>query len=218
MEQTNLNQKSWYRGLKVFFILSFLLAQGLGFLITYNVTSEKVSFVKCDNGKELEDSYSFPSDTEKLQIYKKCDLTAFLLNYSDVKGVLTDAQRKELGAQVSQMQNNGTLQSEMQSAVDDFIQKYADTTPGKNIGPKLTKEEFVKKFNHDINDSFSVAGKDYSWVANFTFQYKDKYPIATKLIYYILSFFIVSAIFWLISRTFFYIFAKEKFLPFKLHR
>ena len=216
MEQTNLNQKSWYRGLKVFFILAFLLAQGLGFLITYSITSEKNSFVKCDNGKEFENPYFYADDKDKLALFKKCDITAFLLQKSEVKGILTAAQMKELGVQISQMQDSGKLQSEMQSAVDDFKQNYADRTPSNNTTKSYTVEELTKLYGHDFNDSFTVAGSDSHWVANFTFDDKDKYSSATKLIYYVLSLFIVSAIFWLISRTFFYIFAKEKFLKFPM--
>ena len=229
MEQTTLNQKSWYRGLKVFFVLAFLLAQGVGFLIAYSITIERVSFVKCDNGKEFENPYFYADDKEKLALFKKCDITAFLLQKSEVKGILTDAQMKELGVQISQMQDRGVLQSEMQLAVDDFKQKYADRTPSNNTTKSYTVEELTKLYGHDFNDSFTVTGSDLpssglsfqdkissNWVANFTFQYKDKYSLATKSIYYILSFFIVSVIFWLISRTFFYIFAKEKFLKFPL--
>lgn len=211
MEQINLNQKSWYRGLKVFFVLAFLLAQGLGFLITYSITGEKVSFVKCDNGKEFENPYFYADDKEKLALFKKCDITAFLLQKSEVKGILTDAQMKELSVQISQMQDNGVLQSEMQLAVDDFKQKHADRTSSNNTTKSYTVEELTKLYGHDFNDSFTVTGSDSHWVANFTFQDKDKYSLATKAIYYVLSFFIVSVIFWFISRTFFYIFAKEKF-------
>lgn len=226
MEQTNLNQKSWYRGLKVFFVLAFLLAQGFGFLITYSVTSEKVSFVKCDNGKELEPAtLSFDQDKMKLDLFKQCDITAFLLQKSGVKGILTDAQMKELGVQISQMQNSGSLQVEMQSAVDTFKQNYADRTPNTNLPKSYTAEEFAKLYGHDPKDTFTVTGNDLpssglsfqdkissNWVANFTFQDKEKYSPIVKAIYYVLSFLIVGAMFWLISRIFFYIFAKEPFL------
>lgn len=214
MEQATLNQKSWYRGLKVLFVLAFLLAQGFGFLITYSVTSEKISFVKCDNDKEFENLYFYADDKEKLALFKKCDITAFLLQKSEVKGILTNAQMKELGVQISQMQDNGVLQSEMQLAVDDFKQKHADRTPSNNTTKSYTVEELTKLYGHDFNDSFTVAGSDSHWVANFTFQDKDKHSLGMKAIFYILSFFIVSVIFWLISRTFFYIFAKEKFPKF----
>jgi hypothetical protein len=210
MEQTNLNQKSWYRGLKVFFVLAFLLAQGFGFLITYSITSEKVSFVKCDNGKELEPTtLSFDQDKMKLDLFKQCDIVAYFLAKTEIKGVLTDDQHKQIATTILQMESQGALESEIQQTVDNFKLQYAvPNTDHKGY----TIEELSKQFGHDFSDTFKV--KDSNWVANFTFDYKDKYPLATKSIYYILSFFIVSAIFWLISRTFFYVFAKEKFLKF----
>lgn len=212
MNRENLNQESWYRAIKVIFVIVFLLAQAVGFAITNEIANDKISFVHCDNGKEFENSYFYADDKEKLALFKKCDITAFLLQKSEVKGILTDAQMKELGVQISQMQDNGVLQSAMQLAVDDFKQKYADRTPSNNTTKSYTVEELTKLYGHDFNDSFTVAGSDSHWVANFTFEYREKYSHIVKAIYYILSFLIVSVIFWLISRIFFYIFAKEPFL------
>lgn len=216
MERATLSQKAWYRAIKVVFVLAFLLTQVIGLAITNAIASDKISFVHCDNGKEFENPYFYANDKEKLALFKKCDITAFLLQKSEVKGILTDTQMKELGVQISQMQDSGVLQSEMQLAVDDFKQKYADRTPSNNTTKSYTVEELTKLYRHDFNDSFTVAGNDSHWVANFIFQYKDKHSLATKSIYYILSFLIVSVLFWLISRTFFYIFAKEKFLKLPL--
>lgn len=216
MERATLSQKAWYQAIKVVFVLAFLFTQVIGLAITNAIASDKISFVRCDNGKEFENPYFYADDKEKLALFKKCDITAFLLQKSEVKGILTDTQMKELGVQISQMQDNGVLQSEMQLAVDDFKQKYADRTPSNNTTKSYTVEELTKLYGHDFNDSFTVAGSDSHWVANFTFQYKDKHSLVTKSIYYILSFLIVSVLFWLISRTFFYIFAKEKFLKLPL--
>lgn len=213
-DRVTLNQKAWYRALKVVFILAFLLSQVIGLAITNAIASDTVSFVHCDNGKEFENPYLYADDKDKLAIFKKCDITAFLLQKTEVKGILTEEQLKELGVQISQMQDNGALQSEMQSAVDDYKQRYADRTPSNNTTKSYTVEELTKIYGHDFNDSFTVAGSDSHWVANFTFQHKDKYSPGMKVAFYVLSFFIVSMIFWLISRTFFYIFAKEKFLKF----
>lgn len=216
MDRAILSQKAWYRAMKVAFVLAFLLAQVIGFGITNAIVSDKISFVHCDNGKEFENSYFYADDKEKLAIFKKCDLTAFLLQKSEVKGILTDAQMKELGVQISQMQDNDALQSEMQLAVNDFKQNHADRTPNNNTPKSYTVEELTKLYGHDFNDSFTVVGSDSHWVANFTFQDRDRYSFGMQAIFYILSFFIVSVVFWLISRIFFYIFAKEKFLKFSL--
>lgn len=205
---TNLNQKSWYRGLKVFFVLAFLVAQVFGFLITYSITSGKVSFVKCDNGNELEPAtLSFDQDKMKLDLFKQCDIVAYFLGKTEIKGVLTDDQHKQIATTILQMESQSALESEIQKTVDNFkLQHAVPNTDHRGY----TTEELTKQFGHDFNDTFKV--KDSNWVANFAFDYKDKYSFATQLIYYVFSFFIVGAIFWLISRTFFYIFAKEKFL------
>ncbi|GEM_PF-5984577 len=209
MDRATLSEKSWYRALKVLFVLIFLLAQGFGFLITYSITSEKVSFVKCDNGKELKSDLSFFTDEGKLDFFKQCDIVDYFLGKTDIKGVLNDDQHKQIATTILQMESQNTLESEIQLTVDNFKLQYAvPNTDHKSY----TTEELSKQFGHDFTDTFKVG--DVNWVANFTFDYKDKYSSAMKLIYYILSFFIVSGVFWLISRTFFYIFAKEKFLKF----
>ncbi len=250
MEQTTLNQKSWYRALKVLFVLAFLLSQAFGFLITYGTTSEKVSFVKCDNGKEFKNDYDFnPTDSVYLDFFKQCDPEMYYFNNSSVKGNITSTQHKKLADIISQMQVQGTiLASDFQTAVDNFKAKYAN-----NLTPNLTEQQFQENitalqqqgappqdvqdyknnYTKNINGIYVLKGftpaefdkmigfhalikvtDNNSWVANFTLIDKDKNSLATKAFYYILSFFIVSVIFWLISRTFFYIFAKEKFLKF----
>ena len=57
------------------FVAAFLFAQGLGFLITYSVINEKVSFIKCDNGKEFENPYpgfDFYEFTNENDLSKRC--------------------------------------------------------------------------------------------------------------------------------------------------
>lgn len=249
MEQTNLNQKSWYRGLKVLFVLAFLLAQGFGFLITYSITSDKVSFVECDNGKEFKNPYFFPTDANNLDLFRQCDLEMYYFNNSSVKGTLTTAQHKQLAEIILQMQSQGTLlESDFQSAVDNFKTQYAN-----HLTPTLTEQQFNEnvdalrnqgateqvvqeyKSNYAKNATGNYVLRSYtqeeftkmigfhaifkvkdnnSWVANFSLQDKDKYSVTAKFGFYLLSFVIASVIFWLISRTFFYVFAKEKFLKF----
>ncbi len=148
MDRSTLNQKAWYRALKVLFVLAFFLAQGFGFLITYSVTSEKVSFVKCDNGKEFENPYP------GLDFYK--------------------------------FSNENDLSKRCQNP---------DEIPvinGKKVNP--------------LDYGAVPENLAYSQIS------KPKYSVTEKTGFYALSFIIVSVIFWLISRTFFYIFAKEKFL------
>ena len=145
-----------------------------------------------------------------MDIYKKCDPTAYFLSKSNVKGVLTDEQRNQISSTVLQMESQGALESEIQPVVDNFkVQNAVPNTDHKGY----TTEELGKVFGHDISDSFKVG--DTNWVSNFTFEGKDEYSIETKSIYYFLSFLIVSLGFWIISRIFFYIFAKENFFKFR---
>src|SRR5258706_15154446 len=150
MDRATLNQKAWYRALKVLFVLGFLFAQGFGFLITYSVRNEKISFVKCENGKEFENPYP------GLEFYK-------FTNENDLS---------------KRCQNQDEI-----SVIN-----------GEKINPL---------------DYGAVPEKlPYSQIL------KPRYPIIERIGLYTLSFIICSVIFWLVSRTFFYIFAKEKFLTF----
>lgn len=214
MDRKVLNQKAWYRALKVFFIFSFLISQAMGMGIAYSLSDDRVSFIRCDNGKEFENDSYYLSDKEKLDIFKKCDLASFLLQKTEVKGRLTDAQMEEIRIQVSRMQADGALQSEMQQVVDDYKQKYADRNPS-DMGETYTVEELSKIYGHDFNDSFKVEGEGY-WVSNFTIQYKEKYSLFQKIGFYILFVVAVSALFWIISRIFFYISTGEQFI--KIHK
>lgn len=143
MDRSTLNQKAWYRALKVLFVLAFFLAQGFGFLITDSITSEKVSFVKCTNGTEFRNPYpglGFYEFTNENDLSKRC-------GWQD-------------------------LNSESLSFRDKIVP----------VNLPYTQIE------------------------------KQKYLLIEKLGFYAMSFAIVSLIFWLIRRIFFYIFAKEKFL------
>ena len=104
------------------------------------------------------------------------------------------------------MESQNTLESDIQQTVDDFKLQYSvPNTDHKGY----TMEELSKQFGHDFHDTFKVNSGN--WVSNFTFQDKNKNPLSLKLIYYIASFLIISLLFWIISRIFFYIFVKEKF-------
>lgn len=214
MDRATLNNKSWYRGLKVLFVCSFLLAQLAGFAIANELANDRNSYIKCDNGKELEDNgnYYYLTDLEKTEIYKKCDLLAYFISKSEVKGALPYEKRQELNSTILEMQDKGALQSEIQEVVDDF--KRENVQVNANLGKTYTKEELSREFGHDITDSFKVG--DTYWVSNFTNDYKDAHSSVAKIGYYALSFLIVCGVFLIISRIFFYIFAKEPFLRFRM--
>ncbi len=66
----NLNDKSWYRFLKVIFIISFIVVQSFAIVSFWNDAPVK-SFVKCDNGKILE--YETYDISDNYYWAKKCD-------------------------------------------------------------------------------------------------------------------------------------------------
>lgn len=208
MDRASLNQKTWYRALKVIFVVAFILFQAGGFGIVYSIASQQKSFVNCDNGKTFENPYFYADDQDKKELFKKCDIDAYFFNKSEVKGFLPEYRRQELDGIVFEMQNRNALESEIQTTVDDFKVKY--TEPNPDAGKKYTPEELSKEWGHDISDTFKV-GNGY-WVPNFKFVDKDQYSIFIKISFFILSFVVVSFVFWLIKRVFFYIFIKEKFL------
>ena len=214
MEQQTFNQKSWYRALKVIFVLAFIFTQVIGFTIAYPFATETTPYVHCDNGKEFANPYFLPTDQEKLELFKQCDITEYFYNNSKVKGVLTSDQRQQLNTIIVQMENQGSLESDIQPVVDNFKTEYA--IPNPDTGKKYTSEELEKILGHDPSDSFQVQGSNSYWIANFKLQEKNKHSLETKIIYYVFSFLIVSLIFWIISRIFFYIFAKEKFFKFSI--
>ena len=216
---SHLNQKSWYRLLKVIFIISFLTTQVIGFLITNDLASEEVLYVYCDNGKSFKNDDSQPNDSTYSFYFWQCDSTAYYFNGSSIKGILTDEQYNQLNKIVLQMQSNGTLlESDFQSVVDNFITQNVKPLPSssgiiRKVASFYKPEPLVQR--HGFSPYFH--GKDgNNWVANFGLGNKNVYSFTQKLGFFILSFFIISIIYWLISRIFFYVVVKEKFLKFRV--
>ncbi len=106
------------------FILAFIFVQGIGVLISYEIANDGDSVIHCDNGKTFPSPTSYLDSSEKLEIYKKCDLASFLLTKSDVPGTLTKDQIDDVRERVTEMQNNNELQSDIQTAVNEFKQIY----------------------------------------------------------------------------------------------
>ncbi len=220
MDRITLNQKAWYRGLKVIFVLTFLLTQFVGFLITNNLISRTIPYVYCDNGKSFKNDASQPNDGWYSSFFYQCDPTAYYFNGSHIKGILTDEQYGQLNKMVLQMQSQGVgLESEFQSAVDNFITQNVKLLSSFTgiILKQPGKHSFYKPEPVIDSQGFSplFKGKDgNNWWANFGLGNKNVYSFPQKSGYFALSFFVVSIMFWLISRVFFYVFAKEKFLKF----
>ena len=219
MERAHLNQKSWYRGLKVLFVIAFLLAQGFGFIITYALVSGTIPYVYCDNGKGFKDD-SLHNDGIYSYYFYQCDPTAYYFNGSGTKGTLTSEQYNQLNKLVLQMQAQGTLlESDFQSAVDNFKTKYVSPAPtnlaGNPFRDLIPGYSFYKPEPVVQNQGFRpfFKGKDSNnWTADFSIGNMNVYSFARKSEFYLLSFVIVSIIFWLISRIFFYVFTGERFL------
>lgn len=76
MNKENLNNKIWYRTLKVLFFASFIFVQLLSFFITFSVTSSTREFVKCINGKEFENPYyglEFYNFSNEADLTRRCE-------------------------------------------------------------------------------------------------------------------------------------------------
>ena len=210
MDREALNQRWWYRALKVIFILSFIFWQFVGFALTYSLTEEQSYFVRCDNGKEIEHP-GIIWDNENMSLYKQCDAATYFLSKSNAtEKYLTGEQKQQFSLLVSQMINEGVFESKIQIAANDFLTKYATANPDKGI--TLTRQEFQNLYpGHSIDDSFKSPDGSF-WVRNFTLESRDMYSSLIKAVFYCLSFLAVSAMIWLLSRVFFYVFIKEKFM------
>jgi hypothetical protein len=203
MDRATLNQKAWYRGLKVIFVLVFILGQGFGFLVTKEVVADgQALMILCDDGSEFVSPHSYLySDVDKLEVNLKCNPDG---KSGEAIKVLTEDKRRELDGLVLKMEAQKIAQKEIQLFVNDFKEKNG-YIPEKYTAEQITGgRELIKQ----SEDSYLVP--------SYTTYYTDKYSSAEKLIYYFLSFVIVSATFWLISRVFFYVFGKEKFFNFPL--
>jgi len=214
MDRDTLNGKSWYRAVKVLFIIAFISVQGIGVLIAHDIANDGEFHVHCDNGKTFPSPYyySYMDSSEKLSIYKKCDLASFLLTKSEVAGSLTSEQVDDLKTRVSKMEKEGVLQSDIQDAVDDFKQIYASQEANSDGPITLTKEEFEAKYNlHDADDTFTTVSSG-TFISNFTLQKEAKYTPIAQAAVYMGVFIAIGLVFWLLSRIFFYVVVKEDFI------
>ena len=154
----NLNQKIWYRAIKVLFILLFLVVQIFSYIIVSSSFSEKVEIVKCDNGKEFESPYPFDIFT----VQKVCTGSSFI------------------------------PKTEPEPYSDDLINEIR-----KNAGSRWEK--------------YYSFGGEYGLLSFITFE-KDRYTLIKKVSCVGLSIIVISFIFWLISRIFFYVVLGEGFI------
>jgi len=196
-----LNQKAWYRALKVLFVTTFMLGQGLGFSITKtSVADTQALMILCDsdNGIEFESPYPYLlSDADKLAVNLRCNPDGKSGN--EIK-ILSEDKRKELDVLVLKMEAQNMSHRDIQLFVNDFKDK-------NGYVPEAYTAEQISGGRGLIKQS------DGSYlVPSYTTYYADKYSSTEKVFFYLLSFIIMSLLFWLISRVFFYIFARENFL------
>lgn len=211
MNRKNLGEKSWYRALKVFFVISFILGLLLGVALASQIANEKVSMVVCDNGKEFKSDFFYLADSKKVENYKECDPASYFLHRSEVSGRLTDDQREQFKQTILGMVDSGRHEWEMQEAADSFKVANADTTPSPDKGKSYTTEELTKMYGHDFSDTFRGPNGNL-WVSNFVLEERSKYSLIQQVGVYLVTILVVVFVFWLFSRIFFYIFARENFI------
>jgi len=149
MDKENLNNKIWFRAVKVFFVFLFILVQlSAAFLVTA-VANEK--------------------------------------------------------------QIDPTSYNDAGSIVKQKISEYADYS-NEEVGRKLFGNN--KTLSFEQFKTLKDRGFTLEQIANLV-KYKNKYNIVEKIGFYIATFVIITLIFYLISRIFFYIILGEKFFKFK---
>lgn len=184
MNKENLNNKMWYRVTKVFFILSFLLAQSFSFLITYSVVESKIIYTLPIKGAEC------------IVIYNNGT------NYADgtkikFSGMPTADDIKEVA-----------LKHNLPTTGEKIIDKERIVADIKAMEKQGASQWEVQEFLDSLSKPTEVVG---FW-ANKTDTYtKNNYSLSMKIIYLVLSFVVVSIVFWIITRIFFYIVLGEKF-------
>ena len=202
MNRENLNNRTWYRAVKVLLVLSFLIVQGFGLLITYSMVDNRVVYTLPIKGNEHIVIYKniIPKvgetiSAEEFQNLRKGENTKVKFDVAptaaDIKEVagkynLSTTDYRVLGkeqviANIEAMENQGASQWE--------VQEYLDS---------LGKLDNFAGFWADKTDIYS----------------QNKYSPIAKIFYLILSFLVVSVVFWLITRIFFYIILGEKFFSF----
>lgn len=148
MEREAINNKKWYRAVKVFFFLSLILIQILGIIITNSLVS----------GRKVDpSSFAHAGSVIKTKFPEYWDLND-----------------QQVGLYVSFKFVNGVMSG--------------------------------SQFQEFLNRGFT-----FNEIANF-FTYRDKHSLIEKAGFYLLSIFVITLIFWVIERIFFYIFLGEKFI------
>ncbi|HBB56685.1 TPA: hypothetical protein DEW47_03560 [Patescibacteria group bacterium] len=231
-----LQNKIWYRALKVIFVIVFILTLVIVAGGIYTISTEQQSLViNCDNGKKIikneQDGYT---DIGKYRIYRECSEVDYRLSQSKKKGgTLSEEKRKELDVVVEKMVTGGSSDKEIQEHVDNY--KEANGVESNEVN-RLTRNQFqelrdrglsveqivafeksktytLKEFfgDTDISNGFIKNSDDVLILANYKILYEQKYSSFNIASFILAGVIVTILIFWVITRIFFYVFFGEKF-------
>jgi len=195
-----LNEKAWYRALKVLFFLAFALIFFLGATVVYLWTSSKTTYYLPI--KEGEFIASIANENKE----------AILNSFSgepEYPSVFYDKEPEDRKVKIDFVSNYPDLYNSVNESIEYRLFKYENFVRLAKIvhyedslyGYKA-KQSIINRFNHGFSGTRNPV----------TF---SNYHISKRILYHLSYLLVVVCIFWLISRSFFYIFAKEKFLRIK---
>ncbi len=184
MDRAALNQKVWYRALKVCFVILFIFIQATGILISKSFIDSRVVYKLPIGVNEVIVTYGNNKKVKFDQKPTESDIREIAAKYDFPRGNERILARKELIENIDAMESQGADRWEVQEYLDSLAEPYE-----------------IAGFWSDQIDTYP----------------EDKYFLARAAGFYSLSFFSASIVIWLISRIFFYVFLRERFivLPFK---
>ena len=188
MNRETLKQKMWYRGIKVLFILVFIFVQGFVFISNEEFANTQISMVLCDSGSEPARPLDEVSQSLINNLFCKP-------NQNDSIKVLSQDNRDKLENIVGKMEIQNSSQKEIQSFVNDFKEKNGvepNLYTAKQLG--YTKNPFLLLTDYAQNHPY--------YTVNYSIYQVNKYDENEIGIF---SFVVISIIFWIISRMFFYV-------------
>ena len=182
MDKETLRQKIWYRCIKVFFILAFILSVSVSFIIKEKTLSTQIQMTLCDSGGEPIRPNAVP--------YWNSDNINCASNPNDSKKVLSQNKRTELEIAVGKMEYQNLLQKDIYSFVNNFKEKNG-FTPGSYTDKQI------------LGNLTPFPG--FTGFENYSVYWADKYSTSYQLGSYLQSFLLISLFFWVLNRCFFYI-------------
>lgn len=187
MEKTDLNQRAYYRALKVFFIFAFIITQMIGAFFAHLVASKTKGYTygeliyfaaKPTNGSKEKEGVKQSLLTQAVRDgIKPSDIQRQLIG----KTLISDLDFQNLKTNIEKLINAGVKNQEINSYVSA---SFEDFDRGKHIQSFPDSPQKLEKYKYNIYQRIGI---------------------------YVLSFAIVLLLFWIIARIFFYIIIGEKF-------